>query len=92
MTSDTLPSSEAGYPSTRARSLDYIIGGRLAVFRARQAFTRGELAARTGVAEGDLLDFELGLREIPAPIIYTLSRVLGVPMRLFFEANRGTAQ
>ncbi len=92
MKSDTLPTSKLGDRSEGTQVLDQIIGGRVAALRARQAFTRGELAARTGMAECELLEFELGLAEIPPPIIYALSRALGVPMRRFFKANRGTAQ
>ena len=89
---DNLPAPEAGRLPNGGQQLDQLIGARVATLRIRQAFTRGELAVRTGIAEGDLLDFELGLREIPAPIVYTLSRALEVPMRWFFEINRGVAR
>jgi transcriptional regulator with XRE-family HTH domain len=89
---DNLPETEAGHLPVGRQHLDQFIGRRVAALRARQAYTRGELASRTGIPEADLFDFEFGLREIPAPIIYTLSRVLQVPMRCFFDHRRGAAQ
>jgi transcriptional regulator with XRE-family HTH domain len=72
--------------------IDHVVGSRLALARIVRGWTCGQLARRAGVDPDMLRIIEGGNARAGARRLFDLARVLGVPVRWFFEtAGRQTS-
>jgi hypothetical protein len=61
------------------------VAKRLAARRAELRLSLAEVSARCGVSLQQVHRYEVGLNTISAPMLWQLSRCLGVDIRYFFE-------
>jgi transcriptional regulator with XRE-family HTH domain len=66
--------------------VDHLIGAMVAACRAEAGLSQKQLAARTGVALGDLKLHEAGVERIPASSLLKIAQVLKTPISYFFSA------
>jgi transcriptional regulator with XRE-family HTH domain len=79
------PLGSKGVRSMNAGSIDTHIGSRLRARRKQLGLSVADLAAKSGIAEKELQRMELGQSRIDAALLYTMSKILDVPVGYFFD-------
>jgi transcriptional regulator with XRE-family HTH domain len=74
------------------RSIDHTVGSRIALARIVRGWTSDQLARRAGIDPDMLRIIEAGHARAGARRLFDIARVLGMPVRWFFEtAGRQTS-
>lgn len=72
------------------KAIDRLIGRNIRFHRLRKELSQAKLAAMVGVTFQQLQKYERGANRISASRLFSLARILGVPIAAFFKA-RGDA-
>ena len=73
----------------RHRRLSAYIGSRIRFWRLRCGWTQAALGEAIGVKFQQVQKYEMGSNRVSAPILYSLSEVLEVPVSAFFDGFEG---
>jgi len=71
-------------PPATAKSIDRHVGRRLGRRRRELCLTLDELAQRSGVASGTIIEYEKGTKTVSAAALLALANTLGVSVAWFF--------
>lgn len=61
------------------------IGGKIKQRRKQQGLSLKKLAASTGLTYQQIQKYEQGRNRVSAPVLYTLSKMLDIPITYFFD-------
>ena len=74
-----------GKPNS-CRVVDHLIGAMVAASRVDSGLTLKQLAAKAGITQADLKQFEAGTVRIPASQLLRIAQALDTPISYFFSA------
>jgi transcriptional regulator with XRE-family HTH domain len=87
----TSTSAAAKRSRTQAKTLDAHVGQRIRDKRNERGMSQTEVANALGVTFQQVLKYERGTNRVGASRLYDLSRILNVPVQIFFEGLENQA-
>lgn len=84
-------SAAAKRSRTQAKTLDAHVGQRIRDKRNERGMSQTEVANALGVTFQQVLKYERGTNRVGASRLYDLSRILNVPVQIFFEGLENQA-